>query len=121
GFDTSVELQRVSLGRFMLEAASFCGMALSSWLVSIRARDNGPTEWRELAHARQRIARSYPRSIVQPAPQGFGQPRSGTRRTARTAGRYGEHPEAIGEKRANRTSHPTAKWTGKCSNNCVCH
>jgi hypothetical protein len=36
-----------------------------------RARDNGPTEWRELAHARQRIARTYPRSVVQSAPQGL--------------------------------------------------
>src|ERR1700730_5306542 len=42
-------------------------MALSFWQVSNHARD----EWRELAHARQRIARTYPRSIVQPAPQGF--------------------------------------------------
>src|ERR1700730_8972926 len=69
-------------------------MALSFWQVSNHARD----EWREVAHARQRIARTYPRSIVQPAPQGFGQPRSGSRRTALTAWRYGEHPEAVGEK-----------------------
>src|ERR1700736_4863459 len=90
-------------------------MALSSW--KFRARDSGPTEWRESAHARQRIARTYPRSIVQPAPQGFGQPRSGTRRAALTAWRYGEHLEAVGEKRANRTSNPIAKWTGKCYGN----
>ena len=32
--------------------------------ISYRVRDNGPTDWRELAHARQRIARTYPRSIV---------------------------------------------------------
>ena len=25
------------------------------------------------------------------------------------------------KKRANRTSSPTAKWTGKCSNNCLWH
>jgi hypothetical protein len=43
---------KVSVGRFMLEAASFFGMALLSCQFSMAARDNRPTEWWELAHAR---------------------------------------------------------------------
>jgi hypothetical protein len=44
-------------------------MALSFWQVST-VPETRATEWRELARAR-RIAMTYPRSVVQSAPQGL--------------------------------------------------